>query len=408
VPPSEYNFYEELENLDPNTKYVYVIRYTTLSQGELSSAIKDFTTLSGPGIGAPVIQVSYSDNSVTQTSANVTVDISGITSTIDNVVLFWKDSDGGETFSKVLFTKPEFSTVFDILSQESFQYTLNGLSPGRTYVISARVDATGFGTITSSVPDQAFTTLAPPFFVDAFASNVTSNSVKIIGTATGVSDELIIRYGLTPNLSQLFNVEPIPAIGESGVLEVDITDLEPGTTYYFEIRDVSGQVYLSDIFITLVESFDPPLVPLTPTSQLPSGPEHLVPDCNTEIHPATTIRTADGKVELKPEDYKVANSEANITGSFKNPCDIKFLFMLIDNIINFLLFSVALPLAAIAFAYAGFILLTAAGDPGKLTTAKAIFKNVLIGLVIALAAWIIVKAILLGLGVSSDFSFLDG
>ncbi len=84
-------------------------------------------------------------------------------------------------------------------------------------------------------------------------------------------------------------------------------------------------------------------------------------------------------------------------------CGFNELMELINKVINFLLFKIAMPLAALIFAYAGFLLITAGGDPSKVTKAKAIIRNLLIGFVIALAAWLIVNTILSTLGFQGSF-----
>ena len=61
-------------------------------------------------------------------------------------------------------------------------------------------------------------------------------------------------------------------------------------------------------------------------------------------------------------------------------------------IVNFALL-IAAPIAAIAFMWAGIKYLTAAGNESQIKEAHNIFTNVLIGFVIVLAAWLIVKVI---------------
>ncbi|PCI20188.1 hypothetical protein COB64_02660 [Candidatus Wolfebacteria bacterium] len=355
-------------------------------------------------IPPPVVNVSFSDESITQTSADVFVDISGITSTIDNVQIFWRDSEGGEIFSKVLFTKPEFSTVFDILPNEFFPVTLDTLSPDRTYVIQSSFVADGFGTIVSPSPLVAFTTLKPLLSVSAQVSNLTHNSVTISGTVSDPSVVVRVRYGTSPDPGLLFNVKAIPSIASSGEFSVEIPapELQSSTKYYFEIRDLTEQSFFSDSFTTLSEPRPTP----TPTAPLPLDSKRIVPKCNTTVYPATTIQTVNGDIQQKSEDYVLQEGEINLTGSFEDRCDFNFLLTLINNVIDFLLFNIAIPIAAIAFAYAGFILLSSGGAPDKRSKAKAIFINVLIGLVIALSAWLIVKAIFFGLGLRPGFSLL--
>ena len=75
------------------------------------------------------------------------------------------------------------------------------------------------------------------------------------------------------------------------------------------------------------------------------------------------------------------------------------LLTLVNNIITFILVYMAVPIAAIMFAYAGFLLVTAGGGgAGARTKAKGIFTNTLLGLVIAVAAWLIISTILSILG----------
>ena len=79
-------------------------------------------------------------------------------------------------------------------------------------------------------------------------------------------------------------------------------------------------------------------------------------------------------------------------------CGFNEVMILINSVINFLLFTIATPLAALIFVYAGFKLITSSGDPGKLTDVKNILKNAIFGYLIALAAWLIINTILTMLG----------
>lgn len=94
-------------------------------------------------------------------------------------------------------------------------------------------------------------------------------------------------------------------------------------------------------------------------------------------------------------------------GVVDDPCQYKHLVELAKNVINFLIFKIAAPLGAVMFAYAGFLYLTNGGNESKIKEAHGIFLYVFWGLVVALAAWLIVNFILtFFLGGSSDFNFL--
>jgi hypothetical protein len=81
-----------------------------------------------------------------------------------------------------------------------------------------------------------------------------------------------------------------------------------------------------------------------------------------------------------------------------NSCKFSDLITLVNNIINFILFYLAVPIAAIMFVYAGILLLFSAGDTGARTKAKGIFLHAVIGLVLAFAAFLIVKLLFSILG----------
>lgn len=80
-------------------------------------------------------------------------------------------------------------------------------------------------------------------------------------------------------------------------------------------------------------------------------------------------------------------------------CTYNDLMTLIYRVIKFILYDMVIPIAAIMFAYAGFLLVTAGGEAAHARTkAKSIFWNAVFGLIIAVAAFLIVKTILSILG----------
>ena len=80
-------------------------------------------------------------------------------------------------------------------------------------------------------------------------------------------------------------------------------------------------------------------------------------------------------------------------------CDFNALLAMINGVIHFILFFMVVPISAIMFAYAGFLLITAGGEAaGARTKAKNIFFNAVIGLIIAVACWLIISTVLHILG----------
>ncbi len=103
----------------------------------------------------------------------------------------------------------------------------------------------------------------------------------------------------------------------------------------------------------------------------------------------------DGHVGIVPDCDPAGTPEAQKL----NNCDKwSNVLQLISNVISFILFKMVLPISAIMFAYAGWLMISAGGEAGQITQAKEIFGNIVLGLVIALAAWLIVKQILFILG----------
>lgn len=79
-------------------------------------------------------------------------------------------------------------------------------------------------------------------------------------------------------------------------------------------------------------------------------------------------------------------------------CNWTTLLDTVFEVTKFVLYSLVLPIAAIMFAYAGFLLVTSGGNTSAKETAKSIFYNTVLGLLFALGAWLIVGLILSTLG----------
>lgn len=80
-------------------------------------------------------------------------------------------------------------------------------------------------------------------------------------------------------------------------------------------------------------------------------------------------------------------------------CNFNMLMKLVDNVIKFVLFQMVVPIAAIMFFYAGLLMVTSGGESAEAKTkAKSIFLNTILGLCIALAAWLIISTLLAILG----------
>ncbi|MFA6177614.1 MAG: hypothetical protein WC694_01835 [Candidatus Paceibacterota bacterium] len=109
------------------------------------------------------------------------------------------------------------------------------------------------------------------------------------------------------------------------------------------------------------------------------------------IIPVISLASADG-LGLVPCD-----------NSAENLCDFNAFMALINKVIKFILFDLVIPISAIMFAYAGFLMVTSGGSTEAKNRMKSVFTNTVLGLIIALAAFIIIRTILSILGYEGDW-----
>lgn len=86
-------------------------------------------------------------------------------------------------------------------------------------------------------------------------------------------------------------------------------------------------------------------------------------------------------------------------GKGDSACTFGDFLKLINNVLDFILKKMVVPIAGIMFAYAGFLMVTAGGEAAHARQeAKEIAFNTVLGLIFAVAAVLIVKTILSILG----------
>jgi len=86
-------------------------------------------------------------------------------------------------------------------------------------------------------------------------------------------------------------------------------------------------------------------------------------------------------------------------------CGWPQLMELAQNIMTFLI-AISIPLASIAFAWAGFLYITARGSQSAIDKAHSIFGKVAIGFIVVLTAWLIVWLITSSL-LEEDYILLE-
>lgn len=86
-------------------------------------------------------------------------------------------------------------------------------------------------------------------------------------------------------------------------------------------------------------------------------------------------------------------------GASCTACD---LFLLISNIVNFIVKDVTPPVAGLFFLIGGVIMVAAGGSEQRFKTGKTILVNALIGVVIVLAAWVVINTLITTLAVPTN------
>ncbi len=83
-------------------------------------------------------------------------------------------------------------------------------------------------------------------------------------------------------------------------------------------------------------------------------------------------------------------------------CDFNTFLETINRVVNFLIMFVAFPCVALVVAWAGILLLTSGGSAGAKEKAKSMIGKVIVGLIVALLAWVIIKLVLVVFGYTAD------
>lgn len=125
-------------------------------------------------------------------------------------------------------------------------------------------------------------------------------------------------------------------------------------------------------------------------------------DGETIIYPADPACITP-KTELETSDLPPAGRLIPCT----NKCSFPDIIKIINNVITFLITTVFLPLFVLIIIYAGYQYLTAQGNPSKVANVKKLLLNVVIGLVIILTAWLIVRVFFQTIGVTEGLLFFE-
>lgn len=94
-------------------------------------------------------------------------------------------------------------------------------------------------------------------------------------------------------------------------------------------------------------------------------------------------------------------------GETQPDCTLCHIWHLASNIINFISFNLAIPLATLLFVAAGVVFLTSGGNQEKVALARSIFTNTIIGLVIIFASWLLIDTLIKSIATSGTTEAWD-
>jgi len=129
----------------------------------------------------------------------------------------------------------------------------------------------------------------------------------------------------------------------------------------------------------------------------------LIPLLTLLILLSPNISISAGLVPCNNNAGPVTNGDGTVTPPI--PCDFNAFMKLVNDGIDFILKSLAIPIAAVMFFYAGFLMVTSGGSTESRGKAKNIFTNTAVGIICIAGSWLVVKTILSVLGYNVTWIF---
>ena len=95
-------------------------------------------------------------------------------------------------------------------------------------------------------------------------------------------------------------------------------------------------------------------------------------------------------------------------GPGEEPCQLCHLFVMLDRIIDFILFKIIPPLAILMLGIGGVMFFFGGGNPETLRTAKRLITSVAMGIAIVYGAWLIINIFFAIIGVAEWTGLREG
>ena len=81
-------------------------------------------------------------------------------------------------------------------------------------------------------------------------------------------------------------------------------------------------------------------------------------------------------------------------GPGEDACTFEHLTVMVNNVVQFALFNIAIPVAVIVVVIGGVMIMTSGGNESKIARGKQMVTGTFVGLLIAFGAWLIVETVI--------------
>ena len=96
-------------------------------------------------------------------------------------------------------------------------------------------------------------------------------------------------------------------------------------------------------------------------------------------------------------------------GGLNQPsCQFCHIFVMLDRIIDFVLFNIVFPVAVLLIVIGGIKYIFSSGNPGTIKQANSILFSTTVGLIIIFSSWLIISEFMTTIGVSDWVGIGDG
>jgi len=286
------------------------------------------------------------------------------------------------------------------------QVQASPITPGHSYILYFSDTADGLNVINGAGGDLAKQLGTVPVIVNP-GSDVVNPFAATLQTRTNNAGATKSYYQVQGNITQDIPGKEVVFIArhtQSGV-----------TTELGRTRMVQGQfkvpadtVSFSDAPRLSEGSYDIDVLVDGNVIQSKSLPNPIVEQSGQTIVGSGGIALNATQIDVEANGL-VPNCGYNLTDggqvNRQNICGFAHIIELIQRIIEFI-FLMVLPIAALVFAYAGFLYMTSGGDSGRRGAAKKAMINMVIGVLVVMAAWLIIKTVLVAIGVDENAGWL--